>query len=57
MAYRPRLQGHKDVSTPLHRKMIWQISQLYKVCFYSHAYRQEYYLIMVRLIHLSLHLV
>ena len=34
------------MSTPLHRRLRLQIIQLFKVCFYSLAYGQEYCLIM-----------
>ena len=57
MAHRPRLQAHRGASTPLHRGPRLQISRLYRVCFYSRAYGQEYCLILVHLIHLLVHLV
>ena len=56
-AHRPGLQVPKGVSTPLHHRLRLQISKLYRVCFYSRAYEQEYYLILVHLIHLLLHIV
>ena len=50
-----RLQGPTNMSTLLHRRLIGHISRLYRVCFYSHVYGKEYYLILVHLIHLLLH--
>ena len=41
MAHMPGLRGPKGVSAPLHRRLRWQISRLYRVCFYSRAYGQE----------------
>ena len=48
-------QGSRGVSTPSHRRLSQQISQLYMVCFCYLAYGQEYYLILVLRIHLLLH--
>ena len=54
-AHKLGLQEPKGVSTPLHRRLRLQISRLFKVCFYSRVYRQEYCLILVHLISLLLH--
>ena len=54
-AHRPGLQGPRGVSTPSHLKMSLQISQLFRVHFYSFAYGQEYCLILVHRIHSLLH--
>ena len=56
-AHRPGLRGPRGVSTPLHLRLSLQINRLFNVPFYSIAYRQEYYLIPVHLIHSLLHLV
>ena len=56
-AHKTGLQGPRGVSTSLHRRLSLQISVLFRVCFYSFAYGQECYLIMVHLILLLLHLV
>ena len=45
-AHRPGLRGPKGVFTPLHLRLSLQISRIYKVCFYSRSYGQEYYLIL-----------
>ena len=54
-AHKPGLQGPRGVFTPLHRRLRLQISRLFRVCFYSCSYRQEYCLILVHLIPLLLH--
>ena len=54
-AHKPRLQGPRGVSSPLHLRLSLQISRLFKVLFYSLVYGQEYCLIMVHLILLLLH--
>ena len=54
-AHRQGRQEFMDVSTPSHRRLSQQISQLYKVRFCYLAYEQECYLILVLRIHLSLH--
>ena len=41
-AYRLRLWGPRGVSTPFHLRLSRQISRLFRVCFYSRAYGQEY---------------
>ena len=48
-------QGFKGVSTPSHRRLSQQISQLYRVRFCYPTYGQECYLILVLRIHSSLH--
>ena len=54
-AHRQGRQGFRGVSTPSHCRLSQQISQLYRVRFCYLAYGQEYYLILVLCIHLSLH--
>ena len=53
--YRQGHQGFKGVSTPSHRRLSQQISQLYRVRFCYIAYGQECYLILVLRIHSLLH--
>ena len=48
-------QGSKGVSTPSHRRLSQQISQLYKIRFCYLAYGQECYLILVLRIHSLMH--
>ena len=48
-------QGSRGVSTPSHRRLSQQISQLYRVRFCYLAYGQKSYLILVLHIHSSLH--
>ena len=48
-------QGFRGVSTPSHRRLSQQISQLYRVRFCYLAYGQECYLILVCHIHSLLH--
>ena len=55
--HRSGLRGPRGMFTPLHHRRSPQIRQLYRVCFYSRAYGQEYCLILVHLILLLLHLV
>ena len=50
-AHRQGHQRFKGVSTPSHRRLSQQISQLYKVRFFYLAYGQECYFIFVRRIH------
>ena len=54
-AHRQGHQGSKGVSTPSHRKLSHQISQLYRVRFYYLAYGLECYLIPMLRIHSLLH--
>ena len=53
-AHKLGLQGPRDVSTSLHHRLSLQISRSFRVHFYSLAYGQEYYLILVHLIPLLL---
>ena len=55
MAHKPGLKRPRGVSTPSYLKMRLQISRLFRVHFFSFAFRQEYYLIMVHHILLLLH--
>ena len=41
-AYKPRIRGPRGVSMPLHLRLSRQISQLFRVCFYSCAYGKDY---------------
>ena len=54
-AHRQGHQGSRGVSTPSHRRLSQQISQLYRVRFCYLSYGQECYLILVLRIHSSLH--
>ena len=54
-AHKPGLQGPRGVSTPLHLRLSLQISELFRVLFYSFAYGQECCLILVHLIHSLMH--
>ena len=54
-AHRQGHQGSRGVSTPSHRMLSQQISQLYRVRFCYLAYGQECYLILVHHILALLH--
>ena len=54
-AHKQGHQGSKGVSTPSHRRLSQQISQLFRVRFFYLAYGQECYLILVLRIHSLLH--
>ena len=56
-ALKPRLQGPRGVSMPLHHRLSLLISQLYRVYFCYLAYGRGYCLILVHHIHLLLYLV
>ena len=54
-AHRQERQGFKGVSMPSHHRLSQKINQLYRVRSCYLAYGQEYYLILVHRIHLSLY--
>ena len=54
-AHKPGLLGPRGLSMPLHHKLRWQISRLFKVCLCYLAYGQGYWLVLVHRIHSSLH--
>ena len=54
-AHKLGLQGLRGVCKPLHLRLSFQISWLFRVHFYYLSYGQEYCLILVHLIHSLLH--